>query len=84
MLVMACVLRYIMSQLKPILRRQELDAFLCQAYSPDLMNAQYLQELTVRFFSLILFEIVHSKILILAECSNQPRCSISCHVHAGC
>ncbi|KAF5305237.1 hypothetical protein FQR65_LT07776 [Abscondita terminalis] len=47
MLVMACVLRYIMSQPKPILRRQELDAFLCQAYSPDLMNAQYLQELTL-------------------------------------
>ncbi|KAF2900525.1 hypothetical protein ILUMI_05657, partial [Ignelater luminosus] len=47
MLVMACVLRYIMSQSKPILRRQELDAFLCQAYSPDLMNAQYLQELTL-------------------------------------
>lgn len=47
MLVMACVLRYIMSQSKPILRRQELDAFLCQGYSPDLMNAQYLQELTL-------------------------------------
>ncbi|KAK5644660.1 hypothetical protein RI129_005960 [Pyrocoelia pectoralis] len=47
MLVMACVLRFIMSQSKAILRRQELDAFLCQAYSPDLMNAQYLQELTL-------------------------------------
>lgn len=47
MLVLACILRYIMSQSKPILRRQELDAFLCQAYSPDLMNAQYLQELTL-------------------------------------
>ncbi|KAF5284298.1 hypothetical protein FQA39_LY04591 [Lamprigera yunnana] len=47
MLVMACVLRYIMSHQKPILRRQELDAFLCQAYSPDLMNTQYLQELTL-------------------------------------
>ncbi|KAI4479427.1 PREDICTED: constitutive coactivator of PPAR-gamma-like protein 1 homolog isoform X1 [Polistes canadensis] len=46
-LVMACVLRYIMSfsdKIK-ILRRQELDAFIAQAFSPELMNAQYLQEL---------------------------------------
>lgn len=50
MLVMACVLRYIMSQHKAVLRRQELDAFICQAFSPDLMNAQYLQELTVSQF----------------------------------
>ncbi|KAL3267989.1 hypothetical protein HHI36_007123 [Cryptolaemus montrouzieri] len=47
MLIMACVLRYIMSQDKPIMRPQELDAFLCQAFSTDLMNAQYLQELTL-------------------------------------
>lgn len=47
MLVLACVLRYIMSLEKPILRRQELDAFVCQAFNPDLMNALYLQELTV-------------------------------------
>ncbi|XP_011306830.1 constitutive coactivator of PPAR-gamma-like protein 1 homolog [Fopius arisanus] len=47
LLVMACVLRYIMSfsdKIK-ILRRQELDAFIAQAFSPDLMNAQYLQDL---------------------------------------
>ncbi|KAL2731377.1 constitutive coactivator of PPAR-gamma-like protein 1 [Vespula squamosa] len=46
-LVMACVLRYIMSfsdKIK-ILRRQELDAFIAQAFSPELMNAQYLQDL---------------------------------------
>lgn len=48
MLVMACVLRYIMSLERPIMRRNELDSFLCQAYSQDLMNVQYLQELTVR------------------------------------
>lgn len=47
MLIMACVLRYIMSQDKPIMRRHELDAFLCQAFNVDLMNPQYLQELTV-------------------------------------
>ncbi|XP_032680714.1 constitutive coactivator of PPAR-gamma-like protein 1 homolog [Odontomachus brunneus] len=47
LLVMACVLRYIMSfsdKIK-ILRRQELDAFIAQAFSPELMNAQYLQDL---------------------------------------
>lgn len=47
MLIMACVLRYIMSQDKPIMRRNELDAFLCHAFNVDLMNPQYLQELTV-------------------------------------
>ncbi|XP_057319789.1 constitutive coactivator of PPAR-gamma-like protein 1 homolog isoform X2 [Microplitis mediator] len=47
LLVMSCVLRYIMSfsdKIK-ILRRQELDAFIVQAFSPDLMNPQYLQDL---------------------------------------
>ncbi|KOC61607.1 Constitutive coactivator of PPAR-gamma-like protein 1 like protein [Habropoda laboriosa] len=47
LLVMACVLRYIMSfsdKIK-VLRRQELDAFIVQAFSPELMNAQYLQDL---------------------------------------
>jgi hypothetical protein len=47
MLIMACVLRYIMSQDKAIMRRHELDAFLCQAFNVDLMNPQYLQELTL-------------------------------------
>ncbi|KAG7214073.1 hypothetical protein KM043_001438 [Ampulex compressa] len=46
LLVMACVLRYIMSSDKiKILRRQELDAFIAQAFSPELMNAQHLQDL---------------------------------------
>lgn len=47
LLIMACVLRYIMtfSDKTKILRRQELDAFIAQAFSPELMNAQYLQEL---------------------------------------
>ncbi|XP_057658956.1 constitutive coactivator of PPAR-gamma-like protein 1 homolog isoform X1 [Diorhabda carinulata] len=47
MLIMACVLRYIMSQEKPIMRRNELDAFICHAFNPNLMNPQYLQELTL-------------------------------------
>ncbi|XP_043280498.1 constitutive coactivator of PPAR-gamma-like protein 1 homolog isoform X2 [Venturia canescens] len=47
LLVMACVLRYIMtfSDKIKILRRQELDAFIAQAFSADLMNTQYLQDL---------------------------------------
>lgn len=47
LLILACVLRYIMSLERPIMRRNELDVFLCQAVNPDLMNAQYLQELMV-------------------------------------
>lgn len=34
-----------------ILRRQELDAFIAQAFSPELMNAQYLQDLQVKLNS---------------------------------
>lgn len=49
MFVLACVLRYVMSLDRPIMRRNELDVFLCQAYNPDLMNVQYLQELTVSY-----------------------------------
>ncbi|XP_046419982.1 constitutive coactivator of PPAR-gamma-like protein 1 homolog isoform X1 [Neodiprion fabricii] len=47
LLVMACVLRYVMcfNDKVKILRRQELDAFIAQAFSPELMNAQYLQDL---------------------------------------
>lgn len=42
-----------------ILRRQELDAFIAQAFSPELMNAQYLQDLQVKssFYS-ISFDII--------------------------
>ncbi|XP_013779600.1 constitutive coactivator of PPAR-gamma-like protein 1 homolog isoform X2 [Limulus polyphemus] len=43
MLIMCCVLRYIMSDERPILRKQELDAFLAQGVSPHLMNAQFTQ-----------------------------------------
>ncbi|PSN37579.1 hypothetical protein C0J52_15967 [Blattella germanica] len=46
LLVMASVLRYIMSFTdKKILRKPELDAFIAQAFSPELMNSHYLQEL---------------------------------------
>ncbi|XP_046396585.1 constitutive coactivator of PPAR-gamma-like protein 1 homolog [Ischnura elegans] len=46
LLVIACVLRYIMSfPEKRVLRKPELDVFIAQAFSPELMNAHYLQEL---------------------------------------
>ncbi|XP_066596135.1 constitutive coactivator of PPAR-gamma-like protein 1 homolog [Prorops nasuta] len=47
LLVMACVLRYIMtfSDKIKVFRRQELDAFIAQAFAPELMNAQHLQDL---------------------------------------
>ncbi|XP_071522180.1 constitutive coactivator of PPAR-gamma-like protein 1 homolog isoform X3 [Panulirus ornatus] len=46
LLIMATVLRYVMSNPNgPILRKQELDAFLVTAFSPDLTNAHYLQDL---------------------------------------
>ncbi|KAG8233956.1 hypothetical protein J437_LFUL014165 [Ladona fulva] len=46
LLVIACVLRYIMSfPDKRVLRKPELDVFIVQAFSPELMNANYLQEL---------------------------------------
>ncbi|KAK7086333.1 hypothetical protein SK128_018849 [Halocaridina rubra] len=46
LLIMATVLRYIMSSpTGPVLRKQELDAFLVTAFSPDLTNAHYLQDL---------------------------------------
>lgn len=41
-----------------ILRRQELDAFIAQAFSPELMNAQYLQDLQVKCFYSISFYII--------------------------
>lgn len=48
LLIMACVLRYIMSiPDQRILRRQELDAFIAQAFAPELMDPQYLQDLTL-------------------------------------
>jgi len=52
LLVMASVLRYIMSFTdKKILRKPELDAFIAQAFSPELMNAHYLQELQLPMVS---------------------------------
>ncbi|XP_064483500.1 constitutive coactivator of PPAR-gamma-like protein 2 isoform X2 [Ornithodoros turicata] len=52
LLIMCCVLRYMMSECeKPILRKQELDAFLAQAVSPQLMNAQCTQSMQLPLVS---------------------------------
>lgn len=45
LLVLACVLRYIMSSPEKVLRKHELDAIITQAVSPELMDIQYLEEL---------------------------------------
>lgn len=48
MLVMACVLRYIVTNPdRKILSRQELDAFLATAFSPQLLNVDFTQELVL-------------------------------------
>lgn len=49
MLVMACVLRYIVTdpERKTILTRQELDAFLATAFSPQLQMVDYTQDLVL-------------------------------------
>lgn len=45
-----------------ILRRPELDAFIVQAFSPDLMNPQYLQDLQVLIKIILLH--IHNIIFI--------------------
>ena len=49
MLIMACVLRYIITAnlANPIIRKPELDAFLVTAYSPELRNDAFLDELSL-------------------------------------
>ena len=39
----------------PVLRKQELDAFLLTAFSSDLTNAHYLQDLQVCFIYLFIY-----------------------------
>lgn len=52
LLIMCCVLRYMMSESeRPILRKQELDVFLAQAVSPQLMNAQCTQSVQLPLVS---------------------------------
>lgn len=56
MLVLACVLRYIItSPERKILSRLELDAFLATAFSPDINNVDFTQELVV----CCIFNLIH-------------------------
>lgn len=48
LLVLACVLRYILTNPdRSILTRQELDAFIVTAFSPQLVNVDYTQEMVL-------------------------------------
>ena len=48
LLILACVLRYIMAASQgTILQKQELDAFIVQAFAMDMTNPNYLQDLQV-------------------------------------
>ncbi|XP_076372934.1 constitutive coactivator of PPAR-gamma-like protein 1 homolog [Tachypleus tridentatus] len=47
LLVLCCVLRYMMTDERPIFRKYELDAFLAQAISPHLTNAEFTQNMQV-------------------------------------
>jgi len=42
---------------RKILRKPELDAFIAQAFSPELMNAHYLQELQVHLVQIFVWVI---------------------------
>ncbi|XP_013781328.1 constitutive coactivator of PPAR-gamma-like protein 1 homolog [Limulus polyphemus] len=47
LLVLCCVLRYMMTDERPIFRKYELDAFLAQAVSPHLTNAEFTQNMQI-------------------------------------
>lgn len=56
MLVLACVLRYIITNPeRKILSRLELDAFLATAFSPDINNVDFTQELVVCVLFFVMF-----------------------------
>ncbi|KAK6635083.1 hypothetical protein RUM44_000332 [Polyplax serrata] len=51
LLLMASVLRYLMQVKPPILTKPELDAFIVTAFSPDLMNTEFIQDLQLQMVS---------------------------------
>lgn len=72
MLVLACVLRYIItSPERKILSRLELDAFLATAFSPDINNVDFTQELVVCTNLNMKFGFVTNRFCkIFAKCSR--------------
>lgn len=80
MLVLACVLRYIVTNPdKKILTRPELDAFLSTAFSPQLINVEYTQELVVSIclFVFFLILILINFFFIKATWCTSSWCSFS-------
>lgn len=60
---------------KCILRKQELDAFIAQAFAPELMNSQYLQELTVSELFLPFTEYIFMFRYLLRRPASSSICS---------
>ena len=78
-----------------VLRRWELDAFIAQAFSPELMNAQHLQDLQVTYIiiflskaydgnSILSFYNILYYFLYAASFSNITRSTISYFIHGRC
>lgn len=61
MLVMACVLRYIVTNPdRSVLTRAELDAFLATAFSQHLNNIEYTQKMVASISALVVVAIVYN------------------------
>lgn len=70
-----------------VLRRWELDAFIAQAFSPELMNAQYLQDLQVSritFIKLIISILCCFLFFHVAPFSNFTWSAISHFIYGRC
>lgn len=70
-----------------VLRRWELDAFIAQAFSPELMNAQYLQDLQVSritFIKRIISILCCFLFFRVASFSNLTWSAISHFIYGRC
>ena len=87
LLILACVLRYIMAASQgTILQKQELDAFIVQAFAMEMTNPNYLQDLQVFWKTRpSLYWFLHEDIClwILADQSECPWCTIGYAVYGG-
>lgn len=68
---------------KCILRKQELDAFIAQAFAPELMNSQYLQELTVITTKNSRLRSINNSTSFPAAVSDVTRRATGRALHAG-
>lgn len=70
-----------------VLRRWELDAFIAQAFSPELMNAQYLQDLQVNqiiFIKPLISLLYYFLFFRAAPFSNITWSAISYFIYGRC